>query len=148
MLGHTNRTKSRSFIFSTYVMDIARYHETLAEAEREICLFLFETFHAGLPGSAAKIWHAHPVWFIDGNPIAGYSKLKNGIRVLFWSGQSFVTAGLTPEGKFKAAEIRITNAAHCKQLPWKDWLFEATTKQWDYQNIVKRKGQLIPRTTW
>lgn len=53
---------------------------------------------------------AHPVWFLDGNPVVGYSKLKDSVRLLFWSGQSFRSTGLEPEGKFKAAEVRFTEA--------------------------------------
>jgi len=129
-------------------MDIANYHNELSEAEQCICAFLQETFDRELTDATARIWHAHPVWFIDGNPVAGYSKLKDGIRVLFWSGQAFETPGLQHEGKFKAAEIRITDFEHCRQLPWSAWLIEARQKQWDYKNIIKRKGQLVPLTTW
>lgn len=129
-------------------MEIASYHAQLDEAEQLICSYLEEVFQRELTGAVSKIWHAHPVWFIDGNPVAGYSKLKEDIRVLFWSGQSFETPGLKAEGKFKAAEIRLKDLAHCKQLPWKEWLQEARLKQWDYQNIVKRKGQLLPLTSW
>lgn len=129
-------------------MDIANYHSGLSDEEQQTCRFLQETFDIELAGAESRIWHAHPVWFIDGNPVAGYSKLKDGIRVLFWSGQAFETSGLMPEGKFKAAEIRIRNLVHCKQLPWSAWLQEAQQKQWDYKNIVKRKGQLLPLTSW
>ena len=60
----------------------------------------------GLPDAEQKIWHAHPVWFLNGNPIVGYSKLKECVRLLFWSGQSFDEPGLQKEGSFKAAEKR------------------------------------------
>jgi hypothetical protein len=33
--------------------------------------------------------------FLHGNPIVGYSKLKDCIRLLFWSGQSFDEPNLT-----------------------------------------------------
>ena len=52
----------------------------------------------------SKIWHRHPVWFLDGNPTVGYSKLKAGIRLMFWSGASFDEDKLQPgTGKFKDA---------------------------------------------
>jgi hypothetical protein len=59
--------------------------------------------------SSPEIWHAHPVWFLDGNPIVGYSKLKDSVRLLFWRGQSFAEEGLNDEGSFKAAEARYTS---------------------------------------
>mgnify|MGYP003346928070 CR=1 FL=1 len=78
----------------------------------------------------------------DGNPIVGYSKLKDSVRLLFWSGQSFTTPGLAVEGSFKAAEVRYTDVAQVKVTPLRRWLREARTIQWDYKNIVKRKGKL------
>lgn len=103
---------------------------------------------AKLAGAENKVWHAHPVWFLDGNPIAGYSKLKtpapNGcIRLLFWSGQSFDEAGLQPEGTFKAAEARFTSVDEIVAKDLKRWLDKAVEIQWDYKNIVKRKGRLV-----
>ncbi len=130
------------------VTDIQHYADDFSVEEQAICSFLYGEFNRLLPHAASKIWHAHPVWFVDGNPVAGYSRLKGGIRVLFWSGQSFTTTGLFPEGKFKAAEVRLTSLEASRQLPWSDWCQEALEKQWDYQNIVKRKGQLLPLTSW
>ncbi|KAA5805488.1 DUF1801 domain-containing protein [Alkalicaulis satelles] len=109
---------------------------------RPVCDALAAAISAGLPGAEAKIWHAHPVWFLDGNPVAGYSRLKSCVRLLFWSGQSFDEPGLSPEGKFKAAEARFTAA---DQIPHGDlarWLAKARDIQWDYKNIVRRKGRL------
>ena len=90
-----------------------------------------------------KIWHAHPVWFLDGNPIVGYSKLKDCVRLMFWSGASFDEDQLKPgTGKFKDASIRYTSADQVKKADLKRWLKKAREIQWDYKNIVKRKGVL------
>jgi hypothetical protein len=82
------------------------------------------------------------VWFLDGNPIVGYSKLKDCVRLLFWSGQSFTTRGLAREGTFKAAEARYTSAAQVDERLLAQWLAESREVQWDYKHIVKRKGKL------
>ena len=74
--------------------------------------------------------------------IVGYSKLKNCIRLLFWSGQSFDEPGLHPEGTFKAAEIRYTSADQINAKDLKRWLIKSKKIQWDYKNIVKRKRVL------
>lgn len=122
--------------------ETAQYNETMAVAEREICHTLAREIDQGLPEAENKIWHAHPVWFLDGNPIVGYSKLKGCIRLLFWSGQSFEEDELTKEGKFKAAEIRYTSADQIDARDLKRWLGKAREIQWDYKNIVRRKGRL------
>jgi hypothetical protein len=82
------------------------------------------------------------VWFLNGNPIVGYDKLKDSVRVLFWSGQSFDEKGLLPEGSFKAAEIRYTSADQINKEDLHRWLKKARDIQWDYKNIVKRRGEL------
>jgi hypothetical protein len=125
--------------------DIQNYIEQLPDIEdRKIGQMLAEIIEQQLPYTESKIWHAHPVWFIDGNPITGFSKLKDCMRLLFWSGQSFDEPGLSPEGKFKAAEKRFTNSSQIDSDELRRCLEKATTIQWDYKNIVKRKGVLLP----
>ena len=122
--------------------DVKTYNESLSQEDKAICDLLYQEIDRSMPGSENKIWHRHPVWFLNGNPIVGYSKLKDSIRLLFWSGQSFEEPGLQPEGTFKAAEARYTavNPVNTKDL--KRWLEKSKKIQWDYKNIVKRKGVL------
>lgn len=122
--------------------DILQYHTNLSESDLHIAELLYATISKELPKSESKVWHAHPVWFIDGNPIVGYHKLKNCMRLLFWSGQSFEEEGLANEGKFKAAEARYTDVSEVNVKDLKRWLKKSKTIQWDYKNIVKRKGKL------
>jgi hypothetical protein len=122
--------------------EISQYNESLAESDAAICSLLAQQIARYLKGSESKIWHAHPVWFLDGNPIVGYSKLKKCVRLLFWSGQSFDEPGLAPEGKFKAAEARYADVSDVNVKDLRRWLAKAKTIQWDYKNIVKRKGRL------
>ncbi len=122
--------------------DIQAYHEALPEGEKAICDVLYREISRSMPEAENKIWHRHPVWFLDGNPVAGYSKLKGGIRLLFWSGQSFEEPGLQPEGSFKAAEARYTDVTQIDTTDLERWLDKSKKIQWDYKNIVKRKGVL------
>jgi hypothetical protein len=122
--------------------DIASYNQSQTESDVEICAKLAKIIDRVLPEAESKIWHAHPVWFLDGNPVVGYSKLKDSVRLLFWSGQSFDESGLHPEGKFKAAEARFESLKEIKVKDLTRWLKKARDIQWDYKNIVKRKGVL------
>lgn len=122
--------------------DTAKYNKALASADREICDLLAKEIDRSLSEAENKIWHAHPVWFLDGNPIVGYGKLKDSIRLLFWSGQSFEEATLKNEGSFKAAEVRYTSSDQIDKADLKRWLSKAREIQWDYRNIVRRKGRL------
>lgn len=122
--------------------DTASYNNSHSPEDQEICNRLADAIDKSLPEAENKIWHAHPVWFLDGNPIVGYSKLKGCIRLLFWSGQSFDEDGLAVEGKFKAAEARFTAADQIKLKDLKRWLTKARDIQWDYKNLIKRKGRL------
>ena len=122
--------------------DIPTYNAALAVADRAIADLLAAEIDRALPDAESKIWHAHPVWFLDGNPIVGYSKLKSCVRLLFWSGQSFQGDGLAPEGRFKAAEARFTSVDQVEVDRLGRWLAEARDVQWDYANLVKRRGRL------
>src|SRR6187399_612278 len=122
--------------------DIQAYNDSQSTEDREICNLLSQEISRHLPQGENKIWHAHPVWFLDGNPIVGYSKLKDCVRLLFWSGQSFEEEGLRKEGSFKAAEARFTAADQVDTEKLKRWLTKARDIQWDYKNLVRRKGRL------
>ena len=121
---------------------ISSYNNSLSGQDKKISKILKKEIDANLSGAESNIWHGHPVWFLDGNPIVGYSKLKDCVRLLFWSGQSFKSKGLEPEGRFKAAEARYTDADQIDAKALKQWLNESKKIQWDYKNIVKRKGVL------
>src|SRR5690554_6264380 len=95
---------------------IQNYNDSQSQAHREICHLLSEQISQYLPEAESKIWHAHPVWFLEGNPITGYSKLKDGIRLMFWSGADFEEELLKPgTGKFKDASILYTQAAQISE---------------------------------
>ncbi len=122
--------------------DIQSYHKKQAHEDKLICDQLYKVISEHLPQAESKVWHAHPVWFLDGNPIVGYSKLKGNVRMMFWSGQSFEEPGLTSTGTFKAAEVRYTNADQISRNDLKRYLEKAVNIQWDYKNIIKNRGLL------
>lgn len=122
--------------------DTRTYNDRQDPAHRETCDLLAQAIDRCLPEAENRIWHAHPVWFLDGNPVVGYSTLKNGVRLLFWSGQTFEEEGLAKEGSFKAAEARYAAASEVDPVALERWLGKARDIQWDYQNIVRRKGRL------
>ncbi len=122
--------------------DIKAYNAKLAKSDKEICNLLAEEITRKLPKAENKIWHRNPVWFLDGNPVVGYAQLKDSVQLLFWSGQGFKEEGLRKEGSFKAAQARYTSVKEIKKKDLARWLTKAKEIQWDYKNIVKRKGVL------
>lgn len=122
--------------------DIRAYNAALEASDQAICDLLARQIDAALLEAECKIWHRHPVWFLQGNPVAGYSKLKDSVRLLFWSGQSFDEPALANEGSFKAAEARYTAVDEVDTAALQRWLGKAREIQWDYRNLVKRKGKL------
>lgn len=127
------------------IASIQAYNESQATAhEREVCELLATTIDELLPEAESKIWHRHPVWFLDGNPTVGYSKLKAGIRLMFWSGASFEEDKLQPgTGKFKDASILFTEPDQVIGTDMKRWIKKSKAIQWDYKNVAKRKGKLV-----
>jgi hypothetical protein len=119
---------------------IREYHQSQSAADKRICDHLARIIDAKLTGADAKVWHAHPVWFLDGNPIVGYSRLEDGIRLMFWSGADFGEPALKPgTGKFKDASILYTDAEQIKDADVKRWLVKAKKIQWDYKNLIKNR---------
>ena len=121
---------------------IAAYNNAQPTNEKKTCAALAKLIDKGLPKAERKIWHAHPVWFDDGNPLVGYAVRKAGVQLLFWSGRSFDEPDLLPEGTFKAAEARFTDVKQISKKNLKRWLAKAAKIQWDYKNLIKRKGKL------
>ncbi len=110
---------------------------------KEVCHVLAKDIGRNLPEAESRIWHAHPVWFLDGNPTVGYSKQKPGIRLMFWSGADFNEPGLNVVGKkFKDASVLFNAASEIDKLALERWIGKAREIQWDYKNISKRKGRL------
>ncbi len=123
--------------------DITIYNSKQTSEDKEICDQLASIIDGELSKTESKVWHAHPVWFIEGNPIVGYSKQKSGIRLMFWSGADFEEEALCVRGeKFKDASIFFNNVSEIKIKDLKRWLKKSQEIQWDYKNIVKRKGRL------
>jgi len=125
------------------VTEINSYNEKQAPEDKEICEFLALTIDQQLAQATNKIWHGHPVWFINNNPIVGYSKQKKGLRLMFWSGASFEEEKLNLKGKtFKDASIFYQKISDINTKDLQRWLQKSKEIQWDYKNIVKRKGKL------
>lgn len=123
--------------------DIQEYNNVQTTEDQAICQLLAQEICKHLPQAEYKIWHRHPVWFLDGNPITGYSKEKKGLRLMFWSGADFEEGQLNVRGeKFKDASIFYNSVAEINTEDLKRWLEKSRDIQWDYKNIVKRKGVL------
>ena len=123
--------------------DIQKYNNNQIGESYLICTLLSEIIMKNFPDAENKVWHAHPVWFLDGNPIVGYDKLKDSVRLMFWSGASFEEEALKiGSGKFKDASKRYTTVSEINKEEIIRWIEKSKIIQWDYKNIVKRKGVL------
>ncbi|HMO79596.1 MAG TPA: DUF1801 domain-containing protein [Pyrinomonadaceae bacterium] len=123
--------------------DTQTYNDSLSEQDKAICDALAAEIASVLKNAENKIWHRHPVWFIDGNPIVGYSKQKPGIRLMFWSGASFDEGELAVRGaKFKDASVFYNSVSEINKKDLKRWLKKSEEIQWDYKNLIKRRGRL------
>lgn len=119
------------------------YHAAQTVAHKKVCEVLQATIDTNLQNAESKIWHGAPVWFLNGNPIVGYSKQKPGIRLMFWSGADFDEPDLNVRGKkYKDASIFYNDAEEVDTGALKRWLEKATKIQWNYRDIVKNKGKL------
>lgn len=123
--------------------EIQAYNDSQDPVSKAIFDKLANEIDANLQFTENKLWHGHPVWFIDGNPIVGYSLQKPGARLMFWSGKSFDEPDLDVVGeKYQDASIFYNSLDEISVDDLIRWLKKSEEIQWDYKNIVKRKGEL------
>jgi len=124
--------------------EIVKYNQQLNEVHQLICERLAQLIDEHLPESNSKIWHGHPVWFLNENPIVGYSLQKAGVRLMFWSGTDFNEPALNVKGeKFMDASKFYNDHQELNEGDIKRWLQKSRVIQWDYKNLIKRKGKLL-----
>lgn len=122
--------------------EIQSYNDEQSADYVAVCNLLAEEIQKSISQDNSKVWHGHPVWFIEENPIVGYSVEKPGVRLMFWSGRSFDEPELTGTSRFQDASIFYTSIDQIDKKQLTKWLEKAHDIQWDYKNIVKRKGVL------
>jgi hypothetical protein len=62
---------------------------------------------------------------------------------MFWSGADFEEENLNVRGdKFKDASVFYNSAEEIKTTDIKRWIEKSKEIQWDYKNLIKRKGKL------
>lgn len=124
--------------------DIIKYNQSIIDNNLfQICDKLTEIINNKLKNSTNKIWHGSPVWFISKDPIVGFDLRKNNtVNLMFWSGQAFSQSGLSPGGKFKAAEIKHSSIQDINQKQLEIWISEASQKIYNYGDIRKNLGKL------
>jgi hypothetical protein len=120
--------------------DVQSYNDKQTAADQVICNWLAFTIEAALPEANGKVWHGHPVWFIDSNPVVGYHRQKDSVRILFWSGQSFNDDALKAIGSFKAAGVAIESVETFNPDAFAGWLEKCRRIQWDYAHLPKKKA--------
>lgn len=119
---------------------ISEFACTLRPEHAEICRALRHEIDAVLSNATAKIWHGSPVWFINNDPVVGYSITAKGIvSLLFWNGQSFEDPALRATGKFKAAQIHYRDVQNVDLKSLGRWLKKAETLIWDYEGIPQNR---------
>jgi len=65
------------------------------------------------------------------------------VRLMFWSGAGFEEPGLNVVAKkFKDASVFLNDVSAINKTSLRRWLKKAKEIQWDYKNIVRRKGRL------
>ena len=128
---------------NTLSEEIKLYNQQQTASDQDICNLLAQTINKELTEAECKIWHAHPVWFLNSNPTVGYSKEKKGIRLMFWSGADFDVENLNVKGqKFKDASIFYNHVSEVNTKELILWLQKSREIQWNYKDLVKKKGKL------
>jgi hypothetical protein len=117
---------------------IAEYSEGQQPSLRTICDALRNLTTECIPKAIPRVWHGSPVWFIDDNPVVGYSARAKTVNLLFWNGQAFDEPGLKPVGKHRAAEVAFRAAAEIDTIAIRRWLKKAKANVLDSKAYFKK----------
>jgi hypothetical protein len=116
---------------------ISAYSEAQLPAFRAMCDELRGMIEPALPNAASKVWHGSPVWFIDDNPVVGYSATATTVNLLFWNGKAIDEAALAPVGKYGAAQAVFTDASQIDPVVVGRWLEKAREDVFDSRAFFK-----------
>lgn len=117
---------------------IAEYTQAQSLAHRAMCDHLRKLIDATLPTATSRVWHGSPVWFIDNNPVVGYSATAKGVNLLFWNGQAFDEPDLRSVGKYRAAQALFHNATEIDAKVIRRWLKKAGSDVFDSKAFFKK----------
>jgi hypothetical protein len=126
---------------------IAAYSEAQSPPSRAICNVLRKLIDTTIPRATSKVWHGSPVWFIDDNPVVGYTATAKGVNLLFWNGRALDEPDLKPVGKYGAAQAGFADASDLDPKVIRRWLKKAGANVFDSRAFFKkmREGK-VPRT--
>jgi hypothetical protein len=117
---------------------VAAYSQAQSLASRKACDLLRDLIDKALPKASSKVWHGSPVWFIDDNPVVGYSATAKTINLLFWNGQAFDEADLEPVGKYGAAQAKFGDVAEIDSALIRRWLRKAKSDVLDSKALFRK----------
>jgi hypothetical protein len=117
---------------------ITAYSEGQSPPFRAICDLLRGLIDTALPKASSKVWHGSPVWFIDDNPVVGYSATAKSVNLLFWNGQAFEEPSLKPVGKYKAAQAVFADAVEVDPKLIRRWLKKAKSDVFDSKTFFAK----------
>ena len=118
--------------------DVVAYARAQPPAWRKLCELLRALIEKELPKASSKVWHGSPVWFIDDNPVVGYSATAKSVNLMFWNGQAFDEAGLMPVGKYRAAQAQFADATEIDPKVIRRWLKKAKSDVFDSRAFFKK----------
>lgn len=110
------------------------YDRSVPAPHRQIVQLLHREIDAVLKNKAeARMYHAMPVWFVDGNAVVGYKSRAQHVTLLFWNGQAFGEPELEAAGKFEAAQIHYTRVDEIDVTTLRRWLMKSGREIWDFK---------------
>jgi hypothetical protein len=117
---------------------VAAYSQAQSPAFRMMCDRLRELIDSSLPKATSKVWHGSPVWFVDDNPVVGYTATAKGVNLLFWNGQALNEPDLKPVGKYWAAQAAFGDATEIDSNVIRLWLKKAKANVFDSKAFFKK----------
>ena len=117
---------------------IDAYAHAQSPTFQAICDRLRAMIDTALPEATSKVWHGIPVWFLEENPVVGYSANAKSVNLLFWNGQAFDDERLKPVGKYGAAQAIFVDIGEIDPKAIRGWLKKAQVNVFDSKAFFKK----------
>jgi hypothetical protein len=105
--------------------DIDAYLDGLDPAQREIADALVPVLEESATDAVGQVWHGHPVWLIDGTPVAGFKAYPRYVTFMIWGGHLIADESGRLERGARMGTVKLSSVDEVDAELFSQWLQQA-----------------------
>jgi len=104
---------------------IDAYLAGLGAPQRDIADALVPILDTGATDAVGRVWHGHPVWLIDGTPVAGFKAYPKYVTFMIWGGQLLADESGRLERGARMGTVKLASVDDVDRELFLEWLQQA-----------------------